>query len=66
MTEEEIWKVLTDIGDEKLFIDAFNSMDEATRKRVADHVLTRCNIFSGKGSVFSSRYNNDSGLLERA
>ncbi|MFC1867255.1 hypothetical protein ACFL0H_03885 [Thermodesulfobacteriota bacterium] len=64
MKPEEIWETLSTTTDEEIFIDGFNGMDEAKRKEVADHVLTRCNIFSGKGSLFSSRYNNKSGLLE--
>ena len=64
MSPREIWTILSSIADEKIFIDYFNNMDEKKRKEVADHVLASCNIFSGKGAVFSSRYNNDSGLIE--
>ena len=64
MEPEKIWATLSETDDEDLFINSFNSLDEAKRKEVAEHVLTRCNIFSGKASVFSSRYNSDSGLLE--
>ena len=64
MEPEKIWATLSEMADEDLFINSFNSLDEDKRKEVAEHVLTRCNIFSGKASVFSSRYNSDSGLLE--
>jgi len=30
---------------------------------VAEHVLTHCNVFSGKAAVFSSRYDGQSALL---
>ena len=64
MEPEKIWATLSETADEDPFINSFNSLDEAKRKEVAEYVLTRCNIFSGKASVFSYRYNNDSGLLE--
>ena len=64
MSSEEIWAVLSHFEDMDLFINNFNNLDEDKRKEVAEHVLTRCNIFSGKASTFSSRYNNESGFLE--
>ncbi len=64
MEPEEIWSILAGVSDENLFIKSFNSLDEAKRREVAEHVLTQCNIFSGKASVFSSRYDNETGLME--
>ena len=61
---EELWEILASIADEKIFVDTFNKLEQAKRKEVAEYVLTRCNIFSGKGAVFSSQYNNETGLLE--
>ena len=62
-TPEEIWALLSEIEDEDSFIDTFNGLEEARRKAIAEHVLTHCNVFTGKASVFSSRYNNDSSLM---
>ena len=64
MSPEEIWGLLSAIDDLNAFINSFNDLDEEKRKGVAEHVLTRCNVFSGKASIFSSRYNNESGFLE--
>jgi hypothetical protein len=64
MEPEQIWAVLSEIADEDLFIKGFNGLEEAKRKELAEHVLTRCNVFSGKAAIFSSRYNNETGLLE--
>ena len=64
MTPAQIWSVLSEIDSEDHFIDSFNMLDETRRKEVAEYVLTKCNIFSGKASTFSSRYNNVSGLME--
>lgn len=64
MGPEEIWSILSAVSDENLFVKSFNSLEEAKRKEVAEHVLTKCNIFSGKASVFSSRYDNETGLME--
>lgn len=60
---EEIWTLLSGIEDEDSFVDTFNGLDETRRKAIADHVLTHCNVFTGKASIFSSRYDNDTGLM---
>ena len=61
---EEIWNALLSIEDEISFLEAFNNMDEKKRKEIADYILTHCNIFTGKGTFFSSRYNQQTGLLD--
>ena len=63
MSPEEIWKVLSGESEELLFVNSFNAVDEAKRREVADYVLSNCNTFSGKGAVFSARYDNESGLI---
>ena len=60
---EEIWSILSDLSDEDLFVKSFNNLDEVKRREVAEHVLTKCNVFSGKASVFSSRYDNETGCM---
>jgi hypothetical protein len=30
---------------------------------VAEHILTKCNIFSGKAAVFSSRYDEATAMM---
>ena len=57
MGPEQIWSTLLGMVDESLFIKSFNSLDDAKRRDVAEHVLIRCNIFSGMASIFSLRYN---------
>ena len=64
MAPEEIWSILSAVSDEDLFIKSFNNLDENKRREVAEYVLTQCNIFSGKASVFSSRYDNETGMME--
>jgi hypothetical protein len=64
MKPDEIWSILSHIADEDVFVQGFNGLNDPIRREVAEYVLTRCNVFSGKASVFSSRYNNESGLLE--
>ena len=61
---EKAWSILSQIKEEDHFIRSFNGLDENKRREVADYVLTHCNVFSGKGSAFSARYSNVSGLLE--
>jgi hypothetical protein len=64
MTPEEIWSILSELSEEDLFVKAYNDLGEEQRREVAEHVLTHCNVFSGKAATFSSRYNSDTGLLE--
>ncbi len=64
MTPNEIWETLSFMENVNAIVDSFNSLDLEKRREVAEYILTRCNIFSGMGSVFSSRYNSESGLLE--
>ncbi|RLB25007.1 MAG: hypothetical protein DRG71_04600 [Deltaproteobacteria bacterium] len=61
---EEIWEKLCEISDEESFVAGFNSLPDVQRMEVAEHVLTHCNIFSGRAAVFSARYNSESGVLE--
>ena len=64
MAPPEIWSLLSGIRDETQFARSFNSLDEAMRRKVAEHVLTQCNVFSGKAAVFSSRYDEGPALME--
>jgi hypothetical protein len=64
MSPAEVWTILSKIQDEMDFVERFNSLDDTRRKEVADHVSTKCSVFSGRGSVFSARYNNKTGVME--
>ena len=64
MPPDEIWTILSQTEDESLFVEGFNCLEESKRKEVAEHVLTKCNVFSGKASVFSSRYSDESSFME--
>jgi hypothetical protein len=64
MSPEEIWSILSQIDSENLFTEHFNGLDETKRKELAEYVLTKCNIFTGKGSFFSRCYNSSSGFID--
>jgi hypothetical protein len=64
MEPAQIWAILSEIEDVSQFINIFNDLEEPRRKEIAEHVLTHCNIFTGKASVFSSRYDNESGFMK--
>ena len=64
MKAEEVWAILSNIADNDVFVGTFNSLEEAKRREVAEHVLTKCNIFSGKAAVFSARYADNTALME--
>ncbi|MBW1704039.1 MAG: hypothetical protein JRJ86_02615 [Deltaproteobacteria bacterium] len=64
MAPEEIWSILSEIAEDDLFVETYNGLDPTRRTEVAEHVLSNCNIFSGKAAVFSARYDNKTGLME--
>mgnify|MGYP001071422400 CR=1 FL=1 len=64
MEPDKVWAILKEMDGEEAFVEAFNQLDQERRGSVAEHVLTKCNIFSGRAAVFSSRYNSATGLLE--
>ena len=64
MPANEIWAILSAIPDEDVFVRTFNTLKDTKRREIADHVLTKCNVFAGKASVFSSRYSEETGLME--
>ena len=64
MEPDAIWSILSQIENEDLFVATFNDLEEEKRKKVAEYILTQCNIFSGNAAVFSSRYEGATGRLE--
>jgi len=64
MDVEKIWGILSKIEDEEEFVSVFNGLSEEKRKEIADFVFSKCNVFSGKGAIFSLRYNSSTFLLE--
>lgn len=63
MPAKEIWGALSIVSDESQWVAAFNDLNEAQRRAVAEHILTHCNIFSGKAAIFSKRYDSETGLM---
>jgi hypothetical protein len=64
MEPEELWAILSAMGDEEPFVLGFNGLEEPKRRELAEYILTRCNIFAGKAALFSSRYSDESALME--
>ncbi|MFZ7111411.1 MAG: hypothetical protein ACOWYE_06985 [Desulfatiglandales bacterium] len=64
MGAEQIWALLSEVTDDRGFVDGFNGLDEEKRKEVAEYVLTKCNVFSGRAALFSARYHDASALME--
>ena len=64
MRADQIWGLLSEVSDDRDFVEGFNGLDEEKRKEVAEYVLTKCNVFSGRAAFFSARYNDASALME--
>ena len=63
MTAGEIWSVLSGMSDDGAFTAAFNALGLHRRREVAEHVLTRCNVFSGRAAVFSARFDSETAFI---
>ncbi len=59
----DLWRALESMPDDTGFVERFNGLEEDRRREVAEHVLTSCNIFSGRPAFFSSRYDGDTAFL---
>jgi len=64
MNAEQVWGILSKVVDDQAFVQEFNGLEETRRSEVAEYILTRCNIFSGRAALFSARYDEASGLME--
>jgi hypothetical protein len=60
---QDVWKALCALQDEDMMVSYFNQLETEQRQAVAEYVLTHCNVFSGKGAVFSRRYDAETGLM---
>ncbi len=60
---QELWEEMSKLQD-KEFISFFNSLGDSLRKQLVDHVLAKCNVFSGKGRLISEYLNQDTMTLE--
>ena len=63
MAPREIWTILSGIQDDNEFFQSFNSLDEVKRRELAEYILTKCNVFSGKAALFSSRYDEATAMM---
>ncbi len=63
MTAGQIWRLLSEVGDDEAFVLGFNGLEETRRREVAEHILARCSVFSGRGAFFSAHYDEASGLM---
>lgn len=60
----QIWQEMEALGDEGEMVAYFNGLSEATRRRVAEHVMTSVSAFKGMAPQFAGRYNSGTNLLE--
>jgi len=60
----QIWQEMEALGDEGEMVAYFNGLSKATRRQVAEHVMTRVSAFKGMSPQFTVRYNSETNLLE--
>jgi hypothetical protein len=57
-----LWQRFCSMKDEEA-IGFYNSLPFERRKEFSDYIFSHCNVFSGKGRLFSERYNPDTSSL---
>lgn len=60
---ENIWRKMESLPSEEEMFDYFNSFSVSDRHRIAEYILSRVNMFKGRGPVFSENYDAASHLL---
>lgn len=60
----QIWQEMEALGNEGQMVAYFNGLSGATRRRVAEHVMTSVSAFKGMVPQFAGRYNSETNLLE--
>ncbi len=60
----QIWQEMEALGDEGEMVAYFNGLSKATRRQVAEYVMTRVSAFKGMSPQFAGRYNSETNLLE--
>lgn len=63
ITSEQLWAKISKMKDEEV-ISLFNSLQDQKRRELADFVFSHCNVFSGKGRLFSERYDSETNTLK--
>lgn len=63
LAPEQLWKEISAMNDEEA-VSFYNSLDEQKRREFADFVFSHCNVFSGKGRLFSERFDSETNTLK--
>ncbi|MEF8888649.1 MAG: hypothetical protein V5A14_01240 [Desulfohalobiaceae bacterium] len=60
----QIWQEMEALVDEGEMMGYFNGLSKATRRQVAEYVMTRVSAFKGMSPRFTVRYNSETNFLE--
>ncbi|MEF8823902.1 MAG: hypothetical protein V5B78_06275 [Desulfohalobiaceae bacterium] len=60
----QIWQEMEALVDEGEMMAYFNGLSKATRRQVAEYVMTRVSAFKGMSPRFTVRYNSETNFLE--
>lgn len=64
LSPEAIWKHMASLPSDEDMFGYFNALDDDSRQQVAEFVLTKVNMFRGRGPAFAESYNVVSHQLE--
>lgn len=60
----KIWKEMEALSTDDEMFKYFNGFSPSDREIIAEYVLTRVNMFKGRGPVFSEHYDSSTHRLE--
>ncbi len=60
----DVWRKMEALGSEGEMFEYFNAFHESARAKIAEYVLTKVNMFKGRGPIFSEHYDSSSHLLD--
>jgi hypothetical protein len=62
MSPQGLWEKICSMKDQEA-VRFFNSLPILKRMELSDYIFSHCNVFSGKGKLFSERYDQENSLL---
>lgn len=63
ISPQEFWDIISKMKDEEV-INLFNSLPISKRRLFSDFIFSHCNVFSGKGRLFSERFDSNNIILQ--
>lgn len=61
---QELWELMESSGSLEEMKRLFNSLQDHSRRQLADFILGHANVFKGAGALFAQHYDEERGILD--